>query len=61
MLYFSAGASLQLVPNSEFTILSLSHLSHPSYLSYLSYPSHNSYFPSHYLERIIGFSHFVFY
>ena len=33
-----AGASLQLVPNSQFTILS------PSYLSHLSHPSHNSKF-----------------
>ena len=33
-----AGASLQLVPNSEFTILSPSYLSHSSYLSHLSHP-----------------------
>ena len=35
-----AGASLQLVPNSEFTILSPSYLSHSSYLSHLSHLSH---------------------
>ena len=53
-----AGASLQLVPNSQFTILSPSYLSH---LSHLSHPSHNSKFiiqnskfPSYYLECIIG-------
>ena len=33
-----AGASLQLVPNSQFTIL---------YPSYLSHPSHNSEFTIH--------------
>ena len=46
ILNFPAGASLQLVPNSEFTILSPSHLSHlshncpyiPSPLSLLSLP-----------------------
>ena len=35
-----AGASLQLVPNSEFTILSPSYLSHSFYLSHLSHLSH---------------------
>ena len=34
ILNFPAGASLQLVPNSEFTILSPSHLSHLSHLSH---------------------------
>ena len=44
--YTPAGASLQLVPNSEFTILSPSYLSHSSHLphsSHLSQPSQ----PSH--------------
>ena len=53
--YTPAGASLQLVPNSEFTILSSSllshssHLPHSSHLSQPSQPSHSSHQsnPSH--------------
>ena len=39
-----AGASLQLVPNSEFKILPPSYSSHLSLLSHKSYLSHNSKF-----------------